>query len=171
MTAAARENFELILEFHEEVRALVADLQEALTAAIVANLPSGAKPPAALKARILDALADRPAQSDDATAVVVTNAAGLLQWINPAFTKLCGYTLDELKGLKPGQRLQGPDTDPAALARIRAAVQARQPCRETLVNYHKDGTRYQADIAIAPVLDDDAQPVWFVARERLVSVG
>ena len=41
-----------------------------------------------------------------------------------------------------------------------------RPCRETLVNYHKDGSRYVVDVSIAPVLDDAAWPCWFVARER-----
>jgi hypothetical protein len=81
---------------------------------------------------------------------------------------MCGHDLADLRGRKPGPLLQGPETDPAAVARIRAAVQARQACRETLVNYHKDGRAYRADIRIAPVLDDTGEPLWFVARERLV---
>jgi len=170
MTAPERENFELVLAFHEEARALVADLQEALSAAAVAGLPALAKPSEGLKARILSSLA-RPPAPVEPPAMVVTDAAGLTEWISPAFTAMCGYGLDELRGRKPGHLLQGPDTDRAALARIRAAVQARQPCRETLVNYHKDGTRYLAEVAIAPVLDDEDQPVWFVAKERLVATA
>jgi PAS domain S-box-containing protein len=169
MTAPERENFELILTFHEEIRTLVAGLQEAMAVAMVAESGSGAAPPAKLKARLLDSISAQPAAATLPVAVVVTDAAGITQWINPAFTTMCGYTLDELKGRKPGHFLQGPDTDRAALARIRVAMQAHQPCRETLVNYHKNGTRYTADIAIAPVLNDDAQPVWFVAQERLVA--
>jgi PAS domain S-box-containing protein len=81
---------------------------------------------------------------------------------------MCGYSLEELKGHKPGRVLQGPQTDPSAVERIRNALGSRQSCRETLTNYHKDGTRYLADIRIAPILDDDGRPLWFVARERKV---
>ena len=98
--------------------------------------------------------------------VVVTGPEGLVEWINPAFTAMCGYSLTELKGRKPGQLLQGPETDAAAVDRIRSAVRNCLPCREQLVNYHKDGTLYRVDIAIAPVLDDAGQPLWFVATER-----
>ena len=39
------------------------------------------------------------------------------------------------------------------------------------MNYHKDGSSYLADIRIMPVLDDEGQPLWFVARERLLADG
>jgi len=98
--------------------------------------------------------------------MVVTNPDGEIEWFNHAFTEMCDYTLPELKGRKPGHVLQGPDTDPATVARIRTAISSRQRCRETIVNYHKDGSRYEADVRIAPILDDDRQPLWFVAQER-----
>ena len=79
---------------------------------------------------------------------------------------MCGYTLAELRGRKPGQVLQGPDTDAASVTRIRTALHNRQPCHEQLVNYHKDGSRYRADIRLAPILDDANEPLYFVARER-----
>jgi len=34
------------------------------------------------------------------------------------------------------------------------------------LNYHKDGTRYRAEVSITPILDDTRSPLWFVARER-----
>jgi hypothetical protein len=49
---------------------------------------------------------------------------------------------------------------------MRSALHARRPCRETLVNYHKDGSAYVVDIEITPILDEEQQPLWFVARER-----
>jgi hypothetical protein len=79
---------------------------------------------------------------------------------------MCGFTLNELAGHKPGQVLQGPKTDPAAVQRIRVAVAACRPVRETLVNYHKNGSAYRVDITITPILDDERAPLWFVAQER-----
>ena len=110
----------------------------------------------------MDAL-PRPAEPEG---FVVTDPRGLVEWINPAFTALCGYALEEIKGRKPGHLLQGPGTDPAPVARIRESLREKRPCRETLVNYHKDGTLYRVDVRITPILDDDRQPLWFVAQER-----
>jgi len=165
MTAPERENFELVLEFHEELRAHVGELQGVMTDWVMARVTPVVTVPATLRARILGTV-EATSQSTESDSIVVTNADGLIEWVNPAFTEMCGYTLHELQGRKPGQLLQGPDTDRAAVARIRESLRARRPCGETLINYHKDGTRYRVDIKIAPVLDDGEQPLWFIARER-----
>lgn len=172
LTATERENFELVLEFHEETRARVAELRETMTACALATTATvaAAGPSAGLKARILADLGRaRVAREDEAEAVVVTGADGTIQWTNAAFTELCGFTLAELKGKKPGGLLQGAETDRSAVDRIRTSLQEVRPCRETLVNYHKDGSRYVVDVRIAPVVDDASRPCWFVARERKVA--
>jgi PAS domain S-box-containing protein len=125
-------------------------------------------PPAALKTRLLAALEDLPPPPEP-EGWVVTDAAGCVQWVNAGFTAMCGYSLPELSGRKPGQLLQGPDTDPAEVQRIRNALRTRGACEAALVNYHKDGTRYHVAIRLAPILDDDGQAVWFVAREQKIS--
>jgi PAS domain S-box-containing protein len=169
MTAPERENFELILEFHNELRMHVAELESTAAFVWTAHLDTAATivPPLALKTGLLAALDTHPQQTEP-DAVVVANTAGLVEWINPAFTTLCGYSLDELKGRKPGHLLQGADTDPAAVQRIRESLREKRACRETLTNYHKDGSAYRVSVAIAPILDDERQPLWFIARERKV---
>lgn len=169
MTTAERDTFELLLEFHSELRAHVAELQEIGTAVVMSQLRPAATPPAALRNRILAALDSRPRQIGP-DPMVVTNPAGLVEWINPAFTALCGHEFPAIQGRKPGHLLQGPETDPEAVNRIRTAVHERRPCREQLINYHKDGTRYLVEVAITPVLDDDGQPLWFVAKERKLAL-
>ena len=167
MPGAKRENFELIAEFHPEFRAQVTGLQEAMTAVALKDAPP-VMPPPALKARLLatlDALPPEPAPEG----WVVTDAAGCVEWVNPAFTAMCGYSLSELKGRKPAELLQGPDTEAAEVGRMRDSLRTRSACEATLVNYHKDGTRYRVGIRLAPILDDNNQPVWFVAREQKLS--
>lgn len=171
LSAPERENFELLLEFNEELRALVLLLRESWSTALVASLPRAVTEPGPspeLRARILRSIGSTP-QRTKGDAVVVTDAGGRILWFNPAFTAMCGYTLEELKGRKPGALLQGQDTDPHAVDRIRTAVRERRSCRETLVNYHKDGTRYEADIRIEPMFDDAGRAHWFVARERILA--
>lgn len=168
MPAPDRDAFEVFLEYNAELRAHVAALREAAAAATVTGVGTSA-PPAALRARLLEVV-ERTPREIGGDAMVITDAHGLLHWANPEFTALCGHTLDDLRGRKPGHVLQGPDTDPAVVDRIRAAVRDRRHCRETIVNYHKDGSPYRADVRISPVLDDAGQPRWFVARERQVAL-
>lgn len=165
MSAPDREGFELILEYHEELREHVIALQKVGTALLVSRRPPAAPPPAELKARLLGGLDAHPRQTEP-DAVVVATIDGRVEWVNPAFIALCGYTLEELRGRKPGHLLQGPETAPEPVQRIRESLRERRPCREKLVNYHKDGTRYRVDVFITPILDDEGSPLWFVARER-----
>ncbi len=166
MPPEERESFDVLLAWHAGLRQEVAELQDMAVRVTLAAEPAEATPPPALRDRILQAAADRPVPAPDA--LVVADRDGLVEWVNGAFTDLCGYSLSELKGRRPGQLLQGADTDSAAVARIRTALRKRRPCRETLVNYHKNGSAYRALIRIAPILDHAGEPLFFVARERRV---
>lgn len=166
MTETERQGFEVLLEFDPELQRHVASLREAVAAALAGRAsPDDSGPPAGLRERIL-AAAEGTAQQQDPDALIVTDGAGRVIWVNEAFERLCGRPLAEMAGRKPGQVLQGPQTDPATIERIRQALRDRQPCRAELVNYHKDGSRYRVDAQICPFLDDEGRPVWYVARER-----
>jgi PAS domain S-box-containing protein len=168
MTARERDDFELILEFHDQAREFVNELQDVGVALLLSNVPSAAPQPSAqLRSQILQAIAGQPRQVAP-EGFVMTGPDRLVQWVNPAFSAMCGYSLDELRGKKLGPILQGEKTDPAAVARMRRAMHDYQPCHETVVNYHKNGSPYLVDIAITPILDDEGEPLWFVAREHEV---
>ena len=164
LSADERESFEVLLEAREDLREHVRSLQEVVATMTLADRPT-ATPPPGLKNRLMDALQQRP-RNPSPECLVVTDATGRVEWVNAAFIAMCGHDLNEIKGRKPGQVLQGPETVAAAVARIRAALAAREPCHETLVNYHKDGSPYRVDVRINPILDENGAPLQFVARER-----
>ena len=166
MTSDEREQFELVLEFHHELRGCVAEMSDTATALAVATAARPAAPLSPeVKARVLAAIADRP-QRVTPDGLVMTGSDGLVQWVNPAFSAMCGYTIDELSGKKLGPILQGDETDLGTVERMRQAVHEYRPCQETILNYHKNGTPYWVEIAIVPILDDAGQPLWLVAREK-----
>lgn len=84
-------------------------------------------------------------------AVIVTDKEGRVRWVNRGVPTLCGYDLADLYGLVPGRVLQGPDTDPEAVARLRTAVADRRPCSLRVMNYKKSGEPYLAQLEIAPI--------------------
>jgi len=165
MTAPERENFELILEFHQPLRHHVASLQELGVSVVMSGLRKSPPVNSVLKDRVLGGLTAHPQQFQH-DGIVVAGPDCCIEWVNPAFTTMCGYSLEEIKGRKPGHFLQGPQTDPAGVQRIREALRERRPCREVLVNYHKSGSCYRVDVSIAPIFDDAGAPLWFVAREK-----
>ncbi len=168
LSAREREQFELILHFHRDLRVLVTEFEEVTTAATVATLRAGGpRPCPTLKARLLDTLPGRVQESPARhEGFVITGTDGLVLWVNSAFTEMCGYALEELCGRKLGPILQGEKTDTIVAERMRQAVHDYQPCREKILNYHKDGSAYWVEIAITPIVDDDGLPRWLVARER-----
>lgn len=159
-----REGFELILDFQPELRALVDRLQEVGAAVTLASLRRRSAPPTSLRDRVLSAVAGRP--RSEAQPMVVTCPRGLVEWVNPEFTAMCGYRIEDIRGRKPGQFLQGPDTDSSAVRRMSDAIRERRKCSEKLVNYHRNGSPYEVEIALTPVLDDAGEPLWFIAKER-----
>lgn len=70
-------------------------------------------------------------------AVIITDAQGRAVWVNKGFERISGYTLEEVRGKIPGKLLQGPETDPATVARIREKLQGKEPFVEEILNYAK----------------------------------
>ncbi|MDX2263814.1 MAG: PAS domain S-box protein [Hyphomicrobiales bacterium] len=96
--------------------------------------------------------------------VLITDAAGRIEYVNPGFTKLTHYTMDEVRGKKPGDILQGPATSPATKAKIRAKLDKRTPFYDEILNYTKEGEPYWISLSINPVFDE------FGRLERFVSI-
>ena len=80
---------------------------------------------------------------------------------NPAFCAITGYRREEVLG-RNCRFLQGPDTDTATIAQMRAAVAKREPFHGTLRNCRKDGTPFWNALNISPVFDDFGELVSFV---------
>lgn len=102
-------------------------------------------------------------------AIVVTDKDGKLEWFNRAFHKMCGHNLRDLKGTKLGHALQGKDSDPQVIEHIRQCIKDRVSCSVELVNYHKDGHPYWAEIHISPVFNESGKLVRFIAFEREIT--
>jgi PAS domain S-box-containing protein len=97
------------------------------------------------------------------SALVITDAMGVTSWVNEAFTRITGYGFDEVVGRKPGELLQGPETDRDEVARIRAALRSGQRVAAELINYAKDGRRYWVGMKIEPMRTDDGELEGFMA--------
>jgi diguanylate cyclase (GGDEF)-like protein/PAS domain S-box-containing protein len=103
--------------------------------------------------------------AESVNGIVITDAQRRIVFVNPAYERLTGYTLDELRGRRPGEVLQGPDTDRETKQRVREALDAEQPVMAGLLNYHKNGTPYWIEIHITPVRDDTGEVTHYIAIE------
>jgi PAS domain S-box-containing protein len=87
---------------------------------------------------------------------------------NPAFTQVTGYARSDIMGHNC-RFLQGPETDPAAVAEIRLAIKHRRPYRGTLRNYRKDGTPFWNQLSINPVFDESGKLINYVGLQADVT--
>lgn len=76
-----------------------------------------------------------------------------LVFVNPAFERTTGYCAAEALG-RNCRFLQGPDTDPAAVARVRELLARGEHGSVTLLNHRKDGTPFWNELSLSPVYDD-----------------
>ena len=86
--------------------------------------------------------------------VVITDLDKKVLWVNDGFTRITGYTLEEIAGKVPGRLLQGPQTDPETVQTIRAALEKRKSYSVDIINYRKNGEPYWVRIACNPWFDD-----------------
>jgi two-component system CheB/CheR fusion protein len=99
------------------------------------------------------------------SAVVLTDAEGRTVWTNEGFTRLTGYTLDEMRGRKAGVVLQGPGTDPATVALMGERLGRGEGFSVEILNYNKAGRSYWVAIEVQPIRDDEGRFANFMAIE------
>jgi PAS domain S-box-containing protein len=95
-------------------------------------------------------------------AIVVTDAAGSIEYVNPAFEQITGYGRDEAVGRDPGF-LNSDLHDRSSAGRMREALSRGEEWRGRFVNRRKDGTVYHEEATISPVKDAAGKIVSFVA--------
>ncbi|RVU13764.1 sensor histidine kinase [Methylobacterium oryzihabitans] len=81
---------------------------------------------------------------------------------NAAFARLTGYAPEEVIG-RNCRFLQGPESDPGAIARVRAAIARCEPVEVDLLNYRRDGTPFWNGMALSPVRDETGTLVNYFA--------
>ncbi|HWE36020.1 MAG TPA: HD domain-containing phosphohydrolase [Isosphaeraceae bacterium] len=96
-------------------------------------------------------------------AVVITDALGRVEWVNEGFTRITGYTLEDVVGRTPGSVLQGPETDPRTVAVMRRGIRAGAGFNVEVLNYARSGRAYWLDIEARPVFDVAGALTHFIA--------
>jgi PAS domain S-box-containing protein len=98
--------------------------------------------------------------------VIITDSWGRVEWVNEAFTKISGYSLSEIQGLKPKDFLQGNQTDDESRKILSDALWQKQDVETTVVNYDKSGNPYYNQLEIISVFDDNGKHVNFIALQK-----
>lgn len=98
--------------------------------------------------------------------VVVCDSQGRIEWVNEAFERCSGYNSSEVIGLKPGEILQGPGTDPETVAYMRQKLEAQEAFQTEVLNYKKNGEPYWLELEVQPVRDEKGEVTNLIAIEQ-----
>lgn len=107
-------------------------------------------------------LALAKAVEQSSSSIVVTDAAGRIEYVNPKFTHLTGYTLAEIKGQTP-RFLKSGHTSPEEYAELWRTITSGNEWRGEFLNRKKNGELYWEQASISPVLDGEGSITHFVA--------
>ena len=90
-----------------------------------------------------------------------TGTENQIEYVNPAFERMTGYRLDEIKGRDPRfMRVEGADVDEQR--RIGAALRRSERVHAVLRNVRKNGDVFWNDLHIDPVVNGDGEVTHFV---------
>jgi PAS domain S-box-containing protein len=84
-------------------------------------------------------------------AVTITDSAGGISWVNPAFTAIVGYSLEEAIGLNPWDLMAGPGTDPKMTGAILDSLNKGGSFRSDVLLHRKSGGPLWLDMVIKTV--------------------
>ena len=102
-------------------------------------------------------------------AVVITNKAGEIEWVNDAFTRMTEYKLEDIKGKIPGKFLQGEETDPNTVTLLSEAIRNKMPPEVDIINYSKSHNKYWVKLQIQPVFDSSGELKNFIAIQKEIT--
>ncbi len=103
-----------------------------------------------------------------AETIVVTDREGTIQYINPAFDRITGYTREEVIGQNP-RILKSGKQDDAFYKELWDTITRGEVWSGRFINKKKDGTFYTEDATISPVHDATGKIVNYVAVKRDVT--
>ena len=101
-----------------------------------------------------------------ANAIVITDRAGLIEWANPAFSDLTGYTGAEAVGKNPWELVKSDQHDQALYQNLWETILAGQVWRGEIINRRKDGRLYTEEQAVTPVRNAQGEISHFIAVKQ-----
>ncbi len=91
-------------------------------------------------------------------AILICDTQRCITWVNPAFTRLTGFTLTESHGQQPEELLSGPHTDSATITHINQALaQGDSIERLEICHHRKDGEPFWVARSVQRVIGNEGQ--------------
>lgn len=103
-----------------------------------------------------------------ATGIIITNAFGIIEYSNPAFTSITGYSADALIGNTPAI-LKSGEQDEAFYQHFWQTISSGKPWSGRVVDRAQDGHIYPAHVTVSPISNDEGKISHYIAVQEDVS--
>lgn len=103
-----------------------------------------------------------------ANGIVITAPDGTIEWVNPAFSRMTGYSMEEAVGQNP-RILKSGRHGHTFYSNLWSTISACKVWRGEVMNRRKDGTFYEEEIAITPVASNQGVITHYIAIKHDIS--
>ncbi|NOX90340.1 MAG: response regulator, partial [Calditrichaeota bacterium] len=105
------------------------------------------------------------AMEQSPASILITDTEGNIEYVNPAFTKITGYTFEEVKGKNP-RILNSGEMPPEVFEHLWKTVKNGKVWEGEIFNKKKNGETFWERIIISPITDDNNVITHFLAIEE-----
>jgi two-component system cell cycle sensor histidine kinase/response regulator CckA len=105
------------------------------------------------------------AVEQSADAIFITNSEGIIEYVNPAFEMLTGYSLEEVTG-RTSSILKSGEQAPVLYREVWESIRSGNAGRSIVVNRKKNGEVYYVDESISAIRDAEGRIANFVSNGR-----
>lgn len=102
-------------------------------------------------------------------AVLVTDLANDIVWVNTGFERMFGHRLENIIGQPARGLLDGPDTDPAARDKVLRAIEGRETLTVDILHYSASGEPIWVDKTLTPIFDENGNHTHHMSINRDIS--
>ncbi len=104
-----------------------------------------------------------------ANAILITDRQGLIEWSNPAFTAMTGYSAAEAIGKRPADLIKSGKHDQAFYKAMWDTLLTGEVWQDEIINRRKDGGLYTEEMTITPLRDERGEITHFIAVKLDIS--
>jgi two-component system, cell cycle sensor histidine kinase and response regulator CckA len=105
------------------------------------------------------------AVEQSADAIFITNSEGIIEYVNPAFEMLTGYSREEVTG-RTSSILKSGEQAPVLYREVWESIRSANVGRSIVVNRKKNGEVYYVDESISAIRDGEGRIANFVSNGR-----
>ena len=103
-----------------------------------------------------------------AESIIVTNPEGIIEYVNPAFEKITGYSRNEVIG-RNIELMDSGQHSKTLLSSIIDTLQRGEIWQGRVVNKHKDNSLYETEATVSPIKNNIGEITNYVSLQRDVS--